>query len=212
MITVIDYKTGGNLFSVCNSLEAIGADIVISSKPEQIEQAEKIIFPGVGSFEKAMQEIKSLGIDIAIRNCIAKKVKFLGICVGMQVLFDCGFEGQKTLGLEIIPGQIEKFNEKICPKIPHMGWNTISGNDSPLLKGIALDEHFYFVHSYAAKIKNDDKNIADEFPGSKIYTTNYFENFISHFWNGDNLYACQFHPEKSGEAGLRLLKNFINLS
>jgi len=211
MITVIDYKTGGNLFSVCNSLEAIGADIVISSNPEQIEQAEKIIFPGVGSFEKAMQEIKSLGLDHAIKKSIARKTKFLGICVGMQVLFECGHEGTISKGLEIIPGQIEKFDDKICPKIPHMGWNTVKGNASPLFKDISPEEHFYFVHSFAAKVPNELENINKKFPKSNIYSTEYFEKFISHFWDGENLFACQFHPEKSGEAGLKLLKNFINL-
>lgn len=208
-LKIIDYKTGGNLFSLCNSLTKLGADFEICSNPVQLKDASKIIFPGVGSFGKAMEELENLNLIESIIDAINKRqIYFLGICVGMQVLFEQGEEGGLKTGLGLIPGKVSKFDINICPKIPHMGWNVIQGQGSPLIKS---QDHLYFVHSYCAKLEDNEREILRRFPQAKIYTSTYQENFISHFWNGENLFACQFHPEKSGEAGLKILQKFLDL-
>ncbi len=206
-ICIIDYKSGGNIFSVNNSLEHLGANTLISSDPRDVLKANKIFFPGVGSFSKAMESLHSLGLYDAIKQQISAGIPTLAICVGMQSLFDYSTEGSTpSKGLGIIPAAVERFgsnSENFNLKIPHMGWNAIHQEHSsnPLFKSISQDTHFYFIHSYRVAIQ--------EIPGYQVSSTEYGEKFISHIWNGKNLHACQFHPEKSGEAGLQLLENFI---
>lgn len=208
-ICIIDYKSGGNIFSVNNSLEYIGAKTQISSDPQEVLKADKIFFPGVGSFAKAMESLHSLGLYNAIKQQISAGVPTLAICVGMQSLFNYSTEGsESSKGLQIIPAQVERFgsnSENFSLKIPHMGWNSVhlEHEANPLFKDIPQDTQFYFVHSY--------RIAKQEIAGYKISSTEYEENFISHIWNGTNLHACQFHPEKSGEAGLQLLENFVKI-
>lgn len=217
-ITIIDYKEGGNLFSVKNSLEYLGAKIIISSEPDEIKKASKIIFPGVGSFSKAISQINKLGLKEAIIEKANSEIPFLGICVGMQVLFNSGTETEEANnseidGLKIINARVEKFPNKQNFKIPQIGWNQVnySSSSNPLFKEILPKTNFYFVHSYMVDYEKSQHNITKQFPESFFTTTEYTCKFISSYWNGDNLFACQFHPEKSGEAGLQLLRNFINL-
>lgn len=208
-ISIVDYETGGNIFSLCNSLSKIGVDFEITKDPQTIDQASKIIFPGVGSFGSAMASLERLGL-IEVLQAKARQVPFLGVCVGMQVLFEQGLEGGSIPGLGVIPGKVEKFTAGQDLKIPHMGWNSLDLSPSPLYKGIEDASQVYFVHSY--RIKADYlPEIRKAYPKSQIATTNYGIDFISSFWDGDKLFACQFHPEKSGEIGLRLLKNFAEL-
>lgn len=208
-ICIIDYK-GGNIFSVQNTVNHLGAESYLSSDPQEIAQAEKILFPGVGSFDSAMKHIKELGLAQVIQEKAISGIPFLGICVGMQVLFESGSEGeQKTKGLGLLKGTIDKFAKKDKIKIPHMGWNQVrlaSDSKNPLFKKIENNSDFYFVHSYMAEVSKctQDKDF-------EIISTNYGTDFISSIWNGKNLFACQFHPEKSGENGLRVIKNFIEL-
>ncbi len=224
-VCIIDYK-GGNIFSVQNTVNTVGADSFLSSDPDEIRRAKKIIFPGVGSFESSMQHINELGLADVIKEKALDRTPFLGVCVGMQVLFESSTEAKNgsSKGLGIFAGSFSKFdfdkinansNQKL--NIPHMGWNQIESNlngevKSPLFKGINSKSSFYFVHSFMTEIEPSaiQKN-QEKFPKLEILRSNYGQDFISSIWNGENLYACQFHPEKSGENGLQLIKNFIDL-
>jgi len=197
MITIIDYKAG-NLASVKYALERLGAEYEITSEQEKICQASKIIFPGVGHARDAMQNLAQLGLVKILQNI---SVPFLGICLGMQIMYEYSAEGDtKCLGL--LPGKIQKFEPTpdMSLKIPHMGWNNISQNkESSLLAGIKEEDYFYFVHSYYAPINDVTCAIA-----------NYICDFACavHY---KNFYGVQFHPEKSGEVGERVLKNFLEI-
>lgn len=193
MIALIKYRAG-NIASVSNALDRLGADYFLAETPEQLETADGIIFPGVGHAGAAMESLKVNGIDQWLIN--TEKPVF-GICVGMQLLFESSAEGN-TKGLGVIPGTLRKF-ESTKDKVPHMGWNTLSGqSDHFLLKGIDEDEHFYFVHSYYAP--SSPYSIAD---------CNYTTDFIA-ITAKDNFLGVQFHPEKSGAAGAKVLENFLN--
>lgn len=208
-ICVIDYKLGGNIFNVLNALESIGAKPYLSSDAQEINQAKKVLFPGVGSFSQSMGQINKLGLVEVIKEKALSGIPFLGICVGMQVMFEEGTESSNgsCKGLGIFKGIVDKFAEKADLKIPHMGWNRINTQDqSPLLKGITEDERFYFVHSFKANKLDKELN-----PGAQFAFSDYGEEFISHIWNGKNLFAAQFHPEKSGSSGLKFLQNFVEL-
>jgi imidazole glycerol phosphate synthase glutamine amidotransferase subunit len=215
MITVIDYKCGGNVFSVLNSLNSLGIDCQLSSEPDEIKKASKILFPGVGSFQTAVEQIEKLELKDIITQKALDGTWFLGICVGMQVLFEHGDEGSSpegSKGLGIIPGSVKKFTKQ-SPKIPHMGWNQIKFTDkvsNPLFKGISDKEDFYFVHSYRAGSENIQA-IKSKYPQSSFIVTDFGTEFISSWWNGEKLFACQFHPEKSGKNGLKILENFASL-
>ncbi len=211
-LLVIDYKSGGNLFSLLNSLDAIEAEYKVSSEPNEVQNASKIIFPGVGSFKSAMKKLDELKLKDAICKKVQDNSPFLGICVGMQVLFEEGEENGPSKGLALIPGSIDHLEKKTGFKIPHMGWNQvkISSSENPLFKGIEDKSYFYFVHSYAAKISNKEA-ILKKHPKAEFSQTQHSEEFISSFWNGDNLFSAQFHPEKSSKQGLKILKNFVEI-
>lgn len=196
MISIIDYGMG-NLRSVQKALELIGFDAKITSNPIDLQNASHIILPGVGAFNQAMDSLNKTGIKEEMLKQIEKGKPFLGICLGMQMLFDKSFEDGEFEGLHIIHGQVKRF-ENISLKVPHMGWNQVEiKKDVPLFKDID-DYNFYFVHSYhASDVKNEDV----------MTITNYGYNFVSSV-NKDNVYGVQFHPEKSGDTGLKLLKNF----
>ena len=202
MIAIIDYGIG-NLGSVKNALDYLGLDNVITSDKNVILSADKVILPGVGAFADAINTFRNRGFDVVLNEFIKTGKPVLGICVGMQMLFEYSNEFGRHKGLGIMKGEIIKFNESKdnSYKIPQMGWNQIEVvDDNPLLKGLN-GKDVYFVHSYHL-IGNDENIIAyTEYAGVK-YGSAVKKN---------NVYACQFHPEKSGETGLQILRNFGEL-
>lgn len=199
MIAVIDYGAG-NIFSVKNALDYLGMESKLTNKKEDIESADALILPGVGAFPSAMDMLNKSGLVDTIKT-EAKKKPFLGICLGMQLIFEKGFEFEECDGLGLIPGSVKKMEEENLI-IPHMGWNKLEVlNDCPLLAGLDENSFVYFVHSYKAEC--DDKNIA-------AYS-NYGGRVPALVYDGGTVYGAQFHPEKSGEAGLKILKNFGGL-
>ncbi|MEA4925020.1 MAG: imidazole glycerol phosphate synthase subunit HisH [Syntrophomonadaceae bacterium] len=202
MIAIIDYGMG-NLGSVKNALLKLGYEAMITSAPEVILQAEKVILPGVGAFADAIGNIRSLGIDQVIREVVRQEKPFLGICLGMQLLFTESDENGVHQGLDIIPGRVEKFCLPGKFKVPQIGWNSIAINPaSKLLAGIPNGSYFYFVHSYY--VVPADEAVA-------AARTEYGVNFVSALEQG-RIFATQFHPEKSSELGLKILRNFGEMS
>ncbi|MGN1085989.1 MAG: imidazole glycerol phosphate synthase subunit HisH [Porcipelethomonas sp.] len=199
MIAVIDYGAG-NIFSVKNALDYLGMESRLTDKKEDIESADALILPGVGAFPSAMEMLNKSGLVDTIKTQ-AKKKPFLGICLGMQLIFEKGYEFEECDGLGLIPGSVKKMEEENLI-IPHMGWNKLEVlNDCPLLAGLDENSFVYFVHSYKAEC--DDKNIA-------AYS-NYGGRVPALVYDGSTVYGAQFHPEKSGETGLKILKNFGGL-
>lgn len=209
-IAVIDYDAG-NTMSVMNALNALGCEVVLSNKPEVLLNAEKVIFPGVGAYADAMSRLKEYGLINTIKEVVSKGTPFLGICLGMQLLFDYSTENaadygkDKIEGLGILPGSIVGFkeNEKFTGlKVPHMGWNSLDivNKDSKLFKGIDNGSFVYFVHSFYLDAK-DRSDVAAR--------AEYGIGFDVAVEKG-NVFGCQFHPEKSGEVGLKILKNFLD--
>ena len=199
-IAILNYNSG-NLASVKNALQAlnISADIVCDA--DLIAKYDKIILPGVGAFENAMNHLRENHMDEAI-NLFAKSGKHIfGICLGMQLLFDKSYEFGEHLGLGLISGEVVKFGDSML-KIPHIGWNTIEiKQNKGLLNGIKNNEYFYFVHSFYVKAAHKENILA---------MCNYGENFCA-IVQKDNIFGIQPHPEKSSNAGLKILDNFINL-
>lgn len=199
MIAVIDYGAG-NIFSVKNALDYLGMESRLTNKKEDIENADALILPGVGAFPSAIDMLNKSGLVDTIKT-EAKKKPFLGICLGMQLIFEKGYEFEECDGLGLIPGSVKKMEEENLI-IPHMGWNKLEVlNDCPLLSGLDKNSFVYFVHSYKADC--DDKNIA-------AYS-NYGGRVPALVYDGSTVYGAQFHPEKSGETGLKILKNFGGL-
>ena len=202
MITIIDYKAG-NLTSVKLAFESIGREVTITDRPEEIIRAEKIVFPGVGAAKAAMDNLKELNLVEPIRKVIADGVPFLGICIGMQVLFESSEEDGGTECLGILPGSVKKFKsaDKLC-KIPQIGWNTVKiVRGHQIFDGIEDLSEFYFVHSFYPACS--DKNHI-------IGQTEYAGSVFASAAGKGNLAAVQFHPERSGRIGLKLLENFSN--
>jgi len=209
-IAIVDYQMG-NLRSVQKALEHVGWDATITSQPDEIAAAQKIILPGVGAFGDALRELQSRHLVEPIADSIRQGKPFLGICLGLQLLFEIGYEGGEQPGLGILPGSVERFPahlgaaspDDVGLKVPHMGWNQISVDkpDSPLLKDIPSSAYFYFVHSYYVKPLD---------PRLTWLSCEYGLRFCAAVWQ-DNLFATQFHPEKSQRDGLQLLKNFAEL-
>jgi glutamine amidotransferase len=201
VIAIVDYGMG-NLRSVQKAFEKIGAKAVVTSDAGEVQQAEKVVLPGVGAFGACMENLQKLGLVPTIRKVIDNKKPFLGICMGLQVLFDEGEEFGKHEGLGIIPGKVIRFKLPKQYKIPHMGWNRIhKKRRHPVLAEIDENAYFYFVHSYHV-VPKDPQVIAT--------TTDYGKEFVSSIAR-DNIFACQFHPEKSQGLGLKMLKAFANL-
>lgn len=205
-VAVIDYGMG-NLRSVSKALETVGkrVDILVTSDQQEIQSASHIVFPGVGAMRDCMAELKRLRLDHIIKE-VAKTKPFLGVCLGMQALLTESEENNGSQGLNIIAGSVKQFDlslrhEQADSKVPHMGWNTVTQRTPhPLWQNIDSDSHFYFVHSYYVKPEDSDMTAA---------TTHYQHDFTSALHN-DNIFAVQFHPEKSQQAGLQLLENFLN--
>ncbi|MDE5917528.1 MAG: imidazole glycerol phosphate synthase subunit HisH [Oscillospiraceae bacterium] len=199
MIAVIDYGAG-NIFSVKNALDYLGFESILTDKSEDIENADALILPGVGAFPSAMKMLEKSGLIDTIMTQ-AKAKPFLGICLGMQLLFDKSYEFEECSGLGLISGTVDKIDEDNLI-IPHMGWNKLEMlNDCPLINGLSNESYVYFVHSYKANCK--DKNIS-------AYC-NYGSRVPALVYDGSTVYGAQFHPEKSGETGLKILKNFGGL-
>lgn len=198
-IAIIDYGMG-NLRSVQKAFESFGATCSITSDPKDVLSSSGVILPGVGAFPDAMESIKKLGFDVALKKAVDKKTPILGICLGMQLLFDSSSEIRDTKGLGLIKGNIKKFEVDL--KIPHMGWNNLNIiKENALLQGVKNNSYVYFVHSYYAKLNEQNLN-ADTVYGIKVPAV----------VSSSNVFGTQFHPEKSGEPGIQMLKNFWNLS
>lgn len=198
-IGIIDYGMG-NLKSVYNALNHLGTNVFISSSINELRKADKIILPGVGAFKDAITQIKNNKLNEFIGETVKENKPLLGICLGMQLLFETSYEFGEWRGLCLLKGEIEPFKQSNL-KIPHMGWNTLDiAKDSKLLHNIPDKSYVYFVHSYHLNTKDD----------IVIATTNYGDD-IQIAVQKNNIYGLQFHPEKSGDIGLEILKNFINI-
>ena len=201
MIAIVDYDAG-NIKSVEKALQFLGQEPVETRDKETLLQAEKVIVPGVGAFGDAMGKMHQYGLVEVLREIAAKGTPLLGICLGLQLFFESSEETPGVEGLGLLPGKIVRIPDKEGFKIPHMGWNSIQINPaSRLLKGIEEGAYVYFVHSYYLQAENETDVAA---------TTDYVVN-IHAAAEHENIFATQFHPEKSGEIGLRILKNFIEL-
>ena len=199
MIAIIDYGAG-NIFSVKNALDYLGLENSLVSDAESIKSADAVILPGVGAFPAAMEKLGNSGLIDVIKE-EAKRKPFLGICLGMQMLFEKGYEFEECDGLGLISGSV-RFMDEPDLIIPHMGWNKLEKlNDCPLLNGLGDNEYVYFVHSYKAEC--EDENIA-------AYSE-YGGRVPALVFDGKFVYGAQFHPEKSGDTGLKILKNFGEL-
>jgi len=203
MVAVIDYGMG-NLRSVSKALETVGAQVKVTSNPEEIIEADAIILPGVGAFYRGIQNLRNLGILPALFTVIEEGKPFLGICLGLQLLFTESEEHGINKGLDIIKGRVRKFEPAV--KIPHMGWNRVKSqvtsykSQVEIFDGVPDESYFYFVHSYYVEPENKDVALA---------TTNYGVEFASAVAKG-NIFGVQFHPEKSTGLGLKILENFVN--
>lgn len=201
MIAIIDYDAG-NLKSVEKALVSLGEEVLVSRDSSEILQADKVILPGVGSFGVAMNNLDKFGLVDTIKQVTGNGTPFLGICLGLQLLFKESDETPGAEGLDILPGKILKIPAKEGFKIPHMGWNSLDVKPgAKLFKGLEGNPYVYFVHSYY--LKAADENIV---AASTEYTTHIHASVES-----GNVFACQFHPEKSSEVGLKILKNFASL-
>jgi glutamine amidotransferase len=202
-ICILDYGMA-NLRSVQKAFEHVGATAHIISKPEQIDRAEKFVLPGVGAFQDAVGTLRANNLVEPILRHIEKGKPFLGICLGLQMLFDVGYEDGEHKGLGVLGGKVVRFDvdQAMHLKVPHMGWNQLSiRNRAPIFKDLSDNSSVYFVHGYHA-VPKDESVIAT--------TTDYGRPFVSSIWR-DNVMATQFHPEKSQKVGLQILSNFASL-
>lgn len=198
MIAIIDYDAG-NIKSVEKAFQFIGEDTVVSRDRDEILSADKVVLPGVGAFGDAMQKLKDYNLVNTICDVVDKKIPFLGICLGLQLMFESSDETPGVSGLGILPGEILRIPDKPGFKIPHIGWNSLElSNNGRLFKGIDDQSYVYFVHSYYLKAKEE----------SIVKASTEYVAHIHASVEKDNVFACQFHPEKSGDVGLQILRNF----
>ncbi|HJC90152.1 MAG TPA: imidazole glycerol phosphate synthase subunit HisH [Candidatus Mediterraneibacter excrementigallinarum] len=201
MIAIIDYDAG-NIKSVEKALDFLGQDVVITGEPEKILKADKVILPGVGAFGDAMANLRRTGLDEVIRQAAGRGTPFLGICLGLQLLFERSDEAPGVEGLGILKGEILRIPEKEGLKIPHIGWNSLHlENNGRLFRGIEEGAYVYFVHSYYLKAAEE----------SIVKASTEYSVHIHASVEKDNVFACQFHPEKSSDVGISILKNFVEL-
>ena len=201
MIAIIDYDAG-NIKSVEKALILLGQEVVITGGREEILKADKVILPGVGAFGDAMANLRKTGLDQVIREVTGRGTPFLGICLGLQLLFERSGEAPGVEGLGILKGEIRRIPDSEGLKIPHMGWNSLHlENDGRLFRGISEGAYVYFVHSYYLKA-------ADE---SIVKASTEYSTHIHASVEKDNVFACQFHPEKSSDVGIQILRNFVKL-
>ena len=201
MIAIIDYGMG-NLRSVQKGLEKVGHEAMVTGDPADVARADKVVLPGVGAFEDAMAELRRRELVDPVLAAINSGKPFLGICLGLQLLFETSYEHGEHKGLGVLEGEVVRFEIPAAYSVPHMGWNQLAiARRAPILEGIDEGTYVYFVHSYYVVPRD----------GDVIATwTDYPEPFCSMIWR-DNLFATQFHPEKSQDDGLRILKNFAEL-
>ena len=201
MIAIIDYDAG-NIKSVEKALKTLGQEIVITRDPEVILNADKVILPGVGAFGDAMGKLHDYGLVEVIHKVVEKQTPFLGICLGLQLMFESSEETPGVEGLGLLKGKIVRIPESGDLKIPHMGWNSLHfQNEGRLFANLPQDSYVYFVHSYY--LQAEDENI--------VKATTEYSTCIHASVEKDNIFACQFHPEKSSDVGLTILKNFCAL-
>lgn len=201
-IAIVDYGMA-NLRSVQKAFERVGVNAEVTSDPDRIAQAEKLVLPGVGAFRDAIARLRSSGLAEPIADHIAEGYPFLGICLGLQLLFTRSMEDGVFPGLDLFPGEVVRFENAPGLKVPHMGWNTLQfRNDCPLFRGLPKDPSVYFVHSYYA-VPQD--------PALTCAEASYPTPFTAAIWH-KNLFATQFHPEKSQSVGLKMLDNFARLN
>lgn len=200
-VAIIDYDAG-NIKSVEKALEYLGQKVKITRDQKEILSADRVILPGVGAFGDAMGKIRSYGLESVIQDAVRQGTPFLGICLGLQLLFEDSDETPGVKGLGLLPGGIRRIPDGEGLKIPHMGWNSLDIREgTTLFKGIEGHPYVYFVHSYYLSAKHEEDVAAATFYSTKIHAS------VEH----ENIFACQFHPEKSGEVGLKILDNFIHL-
>ncbi|HAJ74130.1 MAG TPA: imidazole glycerol phosphate synthase subunit HisH [Lachnospiraceae bacterium] len=201
MIAIIDYDAG-NIKSVEKALQKLGADVIVTRDPDEIRKAGKVILPGVGSFGDAMQNLHSFGLVPVIREVVEKGTPFLGICLGLQLLFDRSEESPGVEGLGLLKGEILRIPDGPGLKIPHMGWNSLDlHGEGKLFRNVPRNAYMYFVHSYY--LKASDRDI--------VKATAEYGVTIDASVEKDNIFACQFHPEKSSDMGMDILKSFMEL-
>ena len=200
MIAIIDYDAG-NIKSVEKAIEYLGEEAVVTRNPSEIFKAEHVILPGVGSFGDAMGRIRGYGLEEVIHQVVEQKIPFLGICLGLQLMFEASEESPGISGLGILKGDIVRLPEKEDLKVPHIGWNSLQfPKKSILFDGIKQDSYVYFVHSYYLRAKHLEDVAAITEYGTTVHAA----------VEQGNIFACQFHPEKSSEIGLHILDNFIH--
>lgn len=201
MIAIIDYDAG-NIKSVEKALQLLGEEVCITRDRTILLNAKKVILPGVGSFKDAMDRIRSYNLEEVIHEIIHKGTPFLGICLGLQLLFERSDEAENTKGLGVLKGEILRIPDQDGFKVPQIGWNSLEfPRKSRLFQGVLEESYVYFVHSYYLKAEDEDV----------VSATTYYNTLIHAAVEKDNVYACQFHPEKSSKVGLHILKNFIDL-
>ena len=201
MIAIIDYDAG-NIKSVEKALQKLGQEVIITRDPEEILSADKVILPGVGAFGDAMVNLRKYHLDQVIYQVVERSIPFLGICLGLQLLFEKSDETKGVAGLGILKGEICRIPDGENLKIPHMGWNSLHlQNNGRLFRGIKEDAYVYFVHSYYLKAEEEEIVKATAEYGTHIHAS----------VEQGNVFACQFHPEKSSDVGLQILKNFVEL-
>ena len=202
MVAIIDYDAG-NIKSVEKALHYLGEEAVITRDRDTILRADRVILPGVGAFGDAMDKLRTYGLDKVIQEVVDQNTPFLGICLGLQLLFESSEESEGVEGLGILKGKVVRLPEESDLKIPHIGWNSLKyPNPGRLFTGIAEDSYVYFVHSYYLQAKD---------PSIVTATTEYGTLIHASVEQG-NVFACQFHPEKSSEVGMQILKNFLTIS
>ena len=201
MIAIIDYGMG-NLRSVQKAIEAVGSSAEVTSDPDRVRRASKVVLPGVGAFADAMAELRRTGLGNAFRDAVHEGKPCLGVCLGLQLLFETSFEDGEHQGLGLVSGRIIRFAPRPGLKIPHMGWNELRiRRPCPLFAGLPDSPSVYFVHSYHAETDDPDLVAAE---------ADYPDPFPAAVWR-ENLMACQFHPEKSQQIGLAMYANFVGI-
>lgn len=201
MTAIIDYDAG-NIKSVEKALLKLGEEAIITRDRETILHADRVILPGVGAFGDAMNKLRSYGLEEVIQEVVHKGIPFLGICLGLQLMFERSDESDGVKGLGLLPGEVLRIPDAEGIKVPHIGWNSLKfPNKGRLFQGIQEGAYVYFVHSYYLKAKEEDIVTASAEYGTLIHAS----------VEKDNIFACQFHPEKSSEVGLSILKNFIGI-
>ncbi|NSW89390.1 MAG: imidazole glycerol phosphate synthase subunit HisH [Firmicutes bacterium] len=200
MIAIIDYGMG-NLRSVQKAFEYTGYEAVVTKDPRRISDASHVVLPGVGAFADAFENLEKTGLLESIYKAVESGKPFLGICLGLQLLFEKSHEGGLFGGLSLLPGEVKRLPKNLNIKIPHMGWNELKYKENPIFNNLENPSYVYFVHSYYVKPENQEHVIGTTFYGMDISVA----------VNRENIYGLQFHPEKSGNEGLKILVNFAKL-